>query len=371
MSEFYPTLNTRSPAQWDEFIQSRTLRDVHQALNRAPQCSINDLAALLSPAAQSELETMARLSQQITQRRFGKTIQLYVPLYLSNTCHNVCTYCGFSLGNKTNRITLTPEEILREGLRLKELGFKHILLVTGEDHRVDRDYFLMAIKTLKPLFSQISLEVQPLSLEDYTILQNQGLHAVYLYQETYHEQIYKQVHLRGKKSFFDHRLEVPDLLGKAGIHKIGLGCLLGLAPWRVDALYLALHLQHLEKRYWMSKFSISFPRLRPAEGGFTPAFPVSEKNLLQIICAYRIFNENVELALSTRESPFFRNNALSLGITTMSAGSRTNPGGYGEHTDALEQFSISDERSPIQVAQSIQQQGYEAVWKDWDTVLAN
>lgn len=354
---------------WEQTITNTTRSDVEKVLASAPSNHLEDFAALISPAAQFYLEDMAALSQKITQKRFGKTIQLYVPMYLSNTCHNVCTYCGFSMGNPIARISLTVPEVLREAERLTSLGFRHLLLVTGEDHRISTPYFLEVLRALKPHFSQISIEVQPLETEEYRILHEEGLHAVYLYQETYHSDIYKSVHPKGKKSHFDLRLEVPEKMGIAGIHKIGLGSLLGLAPWRMDAMYLAMHLQYLEHKFWQSRFSISFPRLRPAEGGYIPPYPVNSKELLQLICAYRLFNENVELALSTRENAQFRNHAFKLGITTMSAGSKTSPGGYGEKEDSLEQFAISDERSPAQVAHSIQQNGYEAIWKDWDGIL--
>ena len=246
------------------------------------------------------------------------------------------------------------------------LGFDSILLVTGEANQtVNVDYFLNAIKIAKQYFSTISIEVQPLSEEEYRLLHVEDLYAVLVYQETYHKENYKIYHPKGKKSNFDYRLETPDRIGSAGVHKIGLGVLLGLEDWRADSFFTALHLDYLEKKYWQTKFSISFPRIRPNESCYEPKVIVSEKDVAQLICAYRIFNENVELSLSTRESIKFRDNAFKIGITTMSAGSKTEPGGYAINSHALEQFAIDDNRTPQQVARMIKETGYEAVWKDW------
>jgi 2-iminoacetate synthase len=210
------------------------------------------------------------------------------------------------------------------------------------------------------------MEVQPLDETDYTELIAEGLNTVLVYQETYHEEDYKLHHPKGKKSNFQYRLETPERLGKAEIHKMGLGVLIGLEDWRTDCFYTALHLDYLEKNFWKTKYSISFPRLRPFSGGLEPKVVMSDAELVQLICAYRIFNEEVELSISTRENEIFRDNVINLGITAMSAGSKTNPGGYKVEPQSLEQFEISDERSPAEIAKMIQNQGYEPVWKDWD-----
>ncbi len=210
------------------------------------------------------------------------------------------------------------------------------------------------------------MEVQPLNQEDYEELIPLGLNTVLVYQETYHKEDYKKHHPKGKKSNFDYRLETPDRLGRAGIHKIGLGVLIGLEDWRTDSFFNALHLDYLERTYWKTKYTISFPRLRPFSGGLEPKVEMNDRELVQLICAYRIFNEEVELSISTRETEKFRNNIIKLGITSMSAGSKTNPGGYKVETDSLEQFEISDERSPAAIVQMLKEQDYEPVWKDWE-----
>lgn len=356
---------------WDQVkadIYAKTAQDVESALNKS-QPDIEDFKALISPAADAYLEQMANRSMQLTQQRFGKTMQLYAPMYLSNECQNICTYCGFSFDNKIPRKTLNPNEIDQEAKIIKDMNFRHVLLVTGEANQmVGTPYLKKAIEQLRPQFDNISMEVQPLDLEEYKSLQEAGLYAVLVYQETYHKEDYKKHHPKGKKSNFYYRLETPDRLGQAGIHKIGLGALYGLEDWRIDSFFVALHLAYLEKTYWQTKYSISFPRLRPFSGGLEPKVNMTDRNLVQTIAAFRIFNREVELSLSTRETEHFRNHIIPLGITSMSAGSKTNPGGYA-NDESLEQFEISDERTPVEIAELIRSKNYEVVWKDWDAVL--
>jgi 2-iminoacetate synthase len=358
---------------WNEVKQSiyaKTKADVEHALHKTAKRDLEDFKALISPAAMHYLEPMAQLSQQLTQKRFGKTIQMYIPLYLSNECQNICTYCGFSFDNKIKRKTLSDDEITKEAKAIKSLGYDHVLLVTGEANQtVGVPYLKNAIKLLQPYFSHISIEVQPLDQEEYSELTEAGLNTVLVYQETYHKDDYKLHHPKGKKSNFNYRLETPDRLGKSGIHKMGLGILIGLEDWRTDSFFTAMHLSYLEKKYWRTKYSISFPRMRPAEGIIEPKVIMTDKELVQLICAYRIFNEEIELSISTRENENFRNNIIKLGITSMSAGSKTNPGGYAVEKESLEQFEISDERTPQEIEQLIKSNGYEVVWKDWDKIL--
>lgn len=352
---------------WDKIqtkIYQTTSKEVEQALAKTKH-NLDDFLALISPAAEPYLEQMAQISHELTKKRFGKTIQMYAPLYLSNECQNICTYCGFSLDNKIKRKTLTDSEIKLEVDALKKLGFDHVLLVTGEaNYTVNINYFLNAIDQIKNAFSNISVEVQPLSQEEYEHLHQAGVYSVLVYQETYHQEVYKKYHTKGKKSNFDFRLDTPDRIGKAGIHKIGLGVLLGLEDWRTDSFFNALHLDYLQRTYWRTKYSVSFPSLRPAEGIIEPNFIMDDKDLTQLICAYRLWNEDLEISISTRENEKFRNNSIPLGVTSMSAGSKTNPGGYVVEPQSLEQFEISDERPVHQIAQIIQDKGYEPVWKD-------
>ncbi|MGF7072728.1 MULTISPECIES: 2-iminoacetate synthase ThiH [Mucilaginibacter] len=369
MSSFNDIFETYN---WDDTkasIYAKTSADVERAL-AADKRTLEDFKALVSPAAAPYLEQMAQISQRLTLKRFGKVLQMYVPLYLSNECSNICTYCGFSYDNKVKRKTLSPMEIMQEVAVIKEMGYEHVLLVTGEDNvNVHVDYFKKALELIRPHFAHISMEVQPMDLEDYQQLTPYGLNTVLVYQETYHKEDYKKHHPKGKKSNFKYRVETPDRLGQAGIHKMGLGVLIGLEDWRTDCFFTAMHLNYLEKKYWQTKYSLSFPRLRPFSGGLEPKVEMNDRELVQLICAYRLFNEEVELSISTRESANFRNNIIKLGITSISAGSKTNPGGYAVEPESLEQFEISDERSPAEIAEIIAQQGYEAVWKDWDNCL--
>ncbi|MGX5818112.1 2-iminoacetate synthase ThiH [Chitinophaga lutea] len=357
---------------WEETLRTvygKTEQDVRRALF-AKRRTLDDFAALISPAAAPFLQEMASQSRLITQRRFGKTMQLYIPLYLSNECQNICTYCGFSLNNPIRRKTLSAGEILQEVNVIRQLGFEHVLLVTGEAQQtVGMDYFRRALPLIRPHFAQVSMEVQPLDEPDYAELAGLGLHAVLVYQETYHEAAYRTHHPKGKKSNFSWRLETPDRLGRAGVHKIGLGVLIGLEDWRTDSFFTALHLDYLQRTYWQTRYSVSFPRLRPFSGGLAPKVPMSDRELLQLICAWRLWQEDIELSLSTRESPQFRDLVATLGVTAMSAGSRTNPGGYAADQQSLEQFEIHDDRSPADIAAMLREQGYEAVWKDWADVL--
>lgn len=359
--------------KWDEVkcqIYSKTEEDVKRALSKKSR-DLNDFMALISPAAMPYLEQMAQLSHELTLKRFGRTMQLYAPMYLSNVCENICTYCGFSMENRLRRKILRDHEIIEEAKAIKALGYDHILLVTGEaEKKVGLSYFKNAIDLIKPYFAHISLEVQPLDQQEYEVLQKEGLNTVLVYQETYHKEEYQTHHPKGNKSNFEYRLDTPDRLGRAGIHKIGLGALIGLEDWRVDSFFNALHLDYCEQTYWRTKYTISFPRLRPNAGGKDPKVVISDKEMVQLICAYRLFNEEVELSLSTRESALFRNHVIKLGVTSMSAGSKTNPGGYAVEKESLEQFEISDERTPAQIAKMLKESGYEPVWKDWDAVLS-
>jgi len=354
---------------WDETLASifnKTESDVLRALG-AERRDLEDFKALISPAAAPYIEDMAQISRKLTKKRFGNTIQMYAPMYLSNECQNICTYCGFSMTNVIPRKTLTDQEILKEVAFLKSKGYDHILLVTGEANKtVGVEYIKNAIKLMRDHFANVTIEVQPMDQHEYELLIENGLYAVLVYQETYHRAEYKKHHPKGKKSNFDYRLDTPDRLGKAGIHKIGLGALFGLEDWRADSFFTALHLKYLQKSYWKTKYSVSFPRLRPHSGGLEPKVEMTDKDLAQLICAFRMLDEDVELSISTRESEEFRNNVIHFGATTLSAESKTNPGGYVVEPESLEQFEISDERTTEEVAAMLKEQGLEVVWKDWE-----
>ncbi|QUX91992.1 2-iminoacetate synthase ThiH [Marinomonas sp. A3A] len=351
--------------------QEKTEQDVLRALNKS-KLDVEDFTALISPAAEPYLLEMVAKSERLTLQRFGNTLSLFAPLYLSNTCANECTYCGFSMSNAIKRLTLNEIQVGKEVAAIKSKGFDHILLVTGETNKVSMPYFERMIPLIKPHFSQLSMEVQPLDANEYKQLQGIGLDGVLVYQETYRRKTYLEHHLRGNKSNFNYRLDAPDRIGQAGIHKIGLGVLLGLEDWRTDSVMMAHHLRHLQKRYWRSRFSVAFPRIRPCEGGIVPKSVISDRQLVQLIAAWRLFDRDLEMSLSTRESPEFRQHAVRMGFTTMSAESKTQPGGYADDSqEALEQFEISDERPVAEIMAMIREQGREVVWKDWDPALSH
>lgn len=359
--------------KWDDIrlsIYAKSTADVETALSKS-KCNLEDFKALISPAAEPYLELMAQRSLALTRKRFGNTVSFYIPLYLSNLCANTCSYCGFSMENKIKRKTLNQHEIHAEIDAIKSMSFDSVLLVTGEhETKVGMKYFRQVLPMIKSNFSYVAMEVQPLELDQYAELKTLGLDAVMVYQETYHPSTYALHHLRGNKMDFNFRLTTPDRLAQAGIDKIGIGALIGLEEWRTDCFFTATHLDYLERTYWKSRYSISFPRLRPCEGALQPKSVMSDKQLVQLICAYRIFNPEVELSLSTRESALFRDNVLPLGVTSLSAASKTQPGGYANQEVELEQFAVSDERSAQDVALAVRSKGLDPVWKDWHQVYS-
>jgi len=360
-----------------------------------------DFANLISPAADAFLEAMGRRSQALTQQRFGKVIRLFAPLYLSNECINNCKYCGFSRDNPILRVTLTVDEVMREARALAAQGFRNILLVAGEHPKfVSNGYLAQCVAALHEEIPSVSLEVGPMEAEDYRPLVAAGADGLVVYQETYDRAIYHEMHTAGPKRDFDWRLETPERAYSAGFRRIGIGALYGLADWRFEALAAAAHADYLLRNCWKAYLTISLPRLRPAAGEFEPLTHISDRELVQLVCAFRLMFPDVGLVLSTREPAKLRDGLIPLGVTLMSAGSHTEPGGYtgagkehihhtergrivelasgssewvttnGHATNATGQFDIADARSAQEVAKLIQSLGYEPVWKDWDAALA-
>ncbi len=363
---FYDIIQQFDPQQVLTDIETKTPADVERALG-AETLDMTDFMALLSPAAGAYLEPMAQKAHALTQRRFGRTILLYAPLYLSNECHNGCLYCGFSVHNQVPRRTLSLDEIERDAQLLHDQGFRHVLLLTGEaPNLIGNDFIEAAVERINPLFSSIGIEVYPMDTDGYRQMVAAGVDALTIYQETYDPEIYADLHPSGRKRDYHYRLETPERGGEAGLRRIGIGFLLGLGNFRTEAFFTGLHGRYLARRYWRTLLTVSFPRLRPAEGAFQPLHPVSDQQFVQLICAMRLLIHDAGLVLSTRESAELRDNLLPLGITQMSAGSCTAPGGYAERSAATEQFVIDDDRTPGQVADMLRQRGYEPVWKDWD-----
>jgi 2-iminoacetate synthase len=353
--------------QLQEQIGTAGVDDVMRSL-RTDHLHAADLAALLSPAADNFLESMAARSAAITVLRFGRTTQIYAPLYVSSFCTNRCSYCGFSADNKIERRILSLKEAEAEAMILHQRGFNHILLVSGEaPAKLGADYLEKLALRLRDRFASISIEVQPLSTEEYARLFAAGITGVAIYQETYDRSIYNQVHLSGQKCDFDFRLETPARAAAGGMREVGIGALLGLSDWRAEGLALGLHLAWLRKNFWRTGLTVSFPRLRPAAGEFQPLSIVTERDLSHLIFALRIFDPDAGIILSTREEARYRNGMVGLGPTRYSAGSCTAPGGYSNPEITGEQFTIGDHRSVDEVCAVIRQKGFDPVRKDWDS----
>ena len=356
--------------RWQQRLENMHPSEVEKALSEPTgSYSFEKLLALVSPIAENYLEEMAQLAHRLTTQRFGRTIRLYAPLYLSNDCTNSCRYCGFNRENKFERTRLTIEQAVEEANIIASEGFRDILLVSSEDRQfISIDYLVKLARKLRSKFASISIEVYQIGSAEYAKLFESGVEGVTLYQETYDRQAYHYYHSSGPKSDYDNRLDTPDHIAAAGMREVGLGVLLGLTDWRIETLALAEHAHYLIKRYWQSHVSFSFPRLRPAYEIGCSQFRhlLSDKNLVQMITALRLCFADAGLVLSTRERAQLRDHLVKLGITKLSAGSRTNPGGYSVHGGAIEQFEIDDNRSPAQVAAMIKKQGFEPVWKDWD-----
>jgi 2-iminoacetate synthase len=349
-------------------------------------------AALLEPKAPAQLEAMVRESRAITRRNFGRTMRLFAPLYVSNECVNNCQYCGFSRDNPILRTTLTIDQVITEARHLVAQGFRNILLVAGEHPRFVSDGYLEAcIRAIRAFVPTIGIEVGPMEAPEYQRMVEAGAEGLVVYQETYDRDVYAVMHTAGPKKDFDWRLACPERGYLGGFRRIGIGALFGLSDWRLEALRLAAHLEHLYKHCWKATFTVAFPRLRPAAGGFHPLTDFPDHALVQTLAAFRLTFPEVGIVMSTRESAPFRDAVAPLGVTVMSAGSHTEPGGYtGAGSDDLHltvkgrrvelddkpdaaraegQFGIADERSPATVADRLRALGLDPVWKDWDPAI--
>lgn len=348
---------------------------------------------LIAPKSDPALELMAQSASALTLKYFGRTMRLFAPLYLSNECINNCRYCGFSRDNPILRVTLSPDEVVAEASHLHQLGFRQVLLVAGEHPKfIGGDYLVQCIRALGDRFSSVAIEVGPMTRDEYVPIVRAGAEGLVVYQETYQRSVYAEMHTAGPKRDFDYRIDSPERAYAAGFRRLGIGALLGLWRWQDEAVALAAHVEYLLRTCWQSQITISLPRLRPAAGGFKPLFSITDREFAQLICAFRIAFPQVGIVLSTRERPSLRDALLPLGVTMMSAGSHTEPGGYthrgtehlhhtirgkivppefqdGEDRLATGQFEISDDRSPEKIAELLRERGLEPVWKDWDQAI--
>lgn len=366
--------------------------EIMDALPARKSPLLERFTSLLEPKAPARLEAMARESSLLTRRNFGRTMRLFAPLYLSNECVNNCKYCGFSRDNPILRVTLSIDDVIKEARHLAAQGFRNILLVAGEHPRfVSEGYLEECIRALREWVPTIGIEVGPMEAPEYERMVQAGCEGLVVYQETYDRVLYEDMHTAGPKKDFDWRLACPERGYAGGFRRIGIGALFGLSDWRMEALRLAAHLEFLYKHCWKAHFTVAFPRLRPAAGGFTPLAAFPDWALLQTICAFRLTFPEVGIILSTREPTALRDALAPLGITMMSAGSQTEPGGYtgagnsdlhltvkgrrverescADDDRAEGQFYIADSRSPAEVAAVLSCQGLDPVWKDWDPAI--
>ena len=367
-----------------------TFETLHKAVTH-PQGAVARFASLIEPCTDDTLTAMARDAAALTRRHFGKTMRLFIPLYVSNTCVNACVYCGFARQNEIPRRVLTFDEIKREAACLAAQGFRSILLVAGEHPRdVSTEFLESIIADLKPSFPSVVLEIAPQDTANYRRLVAAGAEGLVNYQETYLPELYATLHPAGPKKNYDWRLQTPERAAEAGFSRVGIGALLGLAPWREEMLLLAAHLDYLQRIHWQTHFTVSFPRLRPASGGYEPPHPLGDREFIQLVCAFRIAFPQAGLVMSTRESPALRDLLAPLGLTMMSAGARTNPGGYSAAVAAEDtgrdekdirdtkdgasieddtQFCVADSRDAATVTARLRELGLDPVWKDWDAVI--
>ena len=361
--------------------------------NSPPQSPLlKQFESLIEEKSNVVLSQMLVKSRKITEQYFGKVMHLFSPLYISNECINNCSYCGFSRDNPIIRTTLPIKKVEEEAYYLYQQGFRNILLLAGEHPKfVDEGYLQACITALKKFIPSIGIEIGPMQEKQYIQTSKAGAETILIYQETYDPKIYAQLHTSGPKKNFNFRLKCPERAYAGGFRKIGLGSLFGLSNWKKEALALASHLEYLYQTCWKSEFSISFPRMQPYANNYeyqpNPHLYLNDKNLIQLICAFRICFPRVNIVISTRESPILRNHLIGTGITHMSAGSKTNPGGYTgvksknlhftvgakqspidekeNKCQATEQFSIQDKRNVREITFLLKNQGYDLAWKDW------
>ena len=370
--------------------------EVFPDLMQRPTPLMHRCARLLDERTGGPLEALARQSQQATRRHFGRTMRLFAPLYLSNECVNNCSYCGFSRDAKILRTTLSVEQVEREARHLHGLGFRNLLLVAGEHPKfVSEGYLQSCIDTLKSFIPTLAIEVGPMEDGQYAEIVAHGAEGLVVYQETYDRDIYQTRHTAGPKKNFDWRLDCPERAYAGGFRRIGIGALFGLADWKLEAMALCAHLEYLLKHCWKSQLTVAFPRMRPYAGNYEytpdPALFLTDRSLVRLIAVFRILFPQVGIVLSTREPGPLRDALATLGVTHMSAGARTEPGGYtgagsedlhltikGRRVElekksgcekATEQFKIHDTRGVAEIAAMLRGQQLDPVWKDWDEAL--
>lgn len=348
-----------------QLVNNTKSADVERTLSKSTIDEF-DFLRLLSPAAENHLEAIAQMAQQITWQNFGKVIVLYAPLYLSNFCDNDCLYCGFQKNNQIIRKKLSLQEVKDEARAISGSGIRHILILTGGSRQLSPlSYILECSEILKQYFSSISIEIYPLETDEYRQFSKLGVDGLTIYQETYDQSLYALLHSHGPKADYLYRLNTPQRAVKAGMRCISVGALLGLGNFYYDVFFTGLHARYLQDKYLEAELSVSLPRIKPQVGDFKPLSDVTDKDFVKAMLALRIFLPRAGINISTRESFDLRNNLIGLGVTRMSAGSKTGVGGYSGVNSSEGQFEIDDKSSVEDVRKMITQKGHQAVFKDW------
>ncbi len=348
--------------------ETYTSSDVRQALDKE-RMDIEDFAALLSPAAEPFLEEMAEKAKKETAKHFGNSVYMFTPIYISNYCENYCVYCGFNCHNKIHRMKLDAEKIEKEMKAIAETGLEEILILTGESRgQSDVSYIGEACKIARKYFKMVGIEVYPMNSDEYAYLQTCGADYVTVFQETYDSDKYETLHLEGHKRVFPYRFHAQERALKGGVRGVAFAALLGLADFRKDAFATGLHAYYIQRKYPSAEISFSCPRLRPIVNDATiHSKDVHETQLLQIMCAYRLFMPFAGMTISTRERAEFRNHVIGMTATKISAGVSTGIGSHAEEVDEKgdDQFEIADNRNVNQVFAAIKEQGLQPVMNDY------
>ena len=366
---FYEVRQRIDDREIKAFLDRVEKKDVMRALAK-PAYRTSDFLTFLAPAAADCLEEMARKANYISKTQFGRVIQLFTPLYLSNFCNNGCLYCGFNRSNRIPRKQLSIEEVREEAKAISGTGLKHILILTGDAPGIAGvDYLVRCCHVLREYFSSIAIEIYALSTEDYERLVDAGVDGLTIYQETYNPDLYERLHPVGPKRDYRFRLEAPERGCRAGMRMVNVGALLGLDLWRTDVFFTGLHAAHIQDRHPEVEVSVSLPRMRPHAGAYVPADPVSDAEFVQILLALRLFMPRCGITISTRERAELRDHIIPLGVTRMSAGVTTAVGGHTQNDDSPGQFDISDCRSVEEMASAIAALGYQPVYQDWRSII--
>lgn len=362
---FNEMLGRLEQLSFDDLWRRYSAADVKRAIYK-DRLTEEDLLALLSPAAGPYLEELAQRAQMITRAHFGHVMQLFTPMYLADFCVNHCTYCSFSSIYDFPRKKLTLDEVRQEAEIISATGIRHILILTGESRRESpAAYVKECVKVLREYFASVSIEVNPLSTEEYKELREAGVDGLTLYQEVYHRETYEKLHVKGPKRVFRNRLDAPERGCQAGFRSVNIGALLGMYDWRQEVFLTAMHARYLQDKYPDCEIGLSIPRFRPYLGEYNPESEVTDRALVQIIAAYRLFLPRAGLSLSTREPASLRNHLIHLGITKMSAGVSTEVGGHTQE-GGTPQFEISDSRSVREIVDMLRSSNLQPVFKDWD-----